>query len=140
MFCAGYNPYFSVMLSLLNSDNFSVRAFSYSCILCLFLQHFYGLFYRLIFRDISLKSQELSALFFRHIFNGFILFNLFRWIISFSHPFISLIIRLFIRYYSFIYSYISLFLFRYFCFLSFKLFSCSYLFIYFLIHVFVKLC
>ena len=41
--------------------------FSYSCILCLLSHHFYGLFYCLIFRDISLKSQESLALFFRHI-------------------------------------------------------------------------
>ena len=64
--------------------------FSYSCILCLLSHHFYGLFYCLNFRDISLKSQELSAYFSSH-FNGFILFNLFRWIFSFSFPFILLI-------------------------------------------------
>ena len=64
--------------------------FSYSCISCLFSHHFYGLFYCLIFRDTSLKSQELSVSFSSY-FNGFILFNLFRWIISCSHLFISLI-------------------------------------------------
>ena len=48
----------------LNSDDFSVMAFFLQLHFMLISQHFYGLFYHLFFRDISLKSQELSALFF----------------------------------------------------------------------------
>ncbi len=58
------------------------------------------------------------CLIFRHISMDFILFNLFRWIISFSHPFLSLI-------YSFNYSLLFVYLFVYFL-TGFLLLSCSY--------------
>ncbi len=82
------------------------------------------IFYHLIFRDVSLKSQKLSVLFSSH-FNGFILFNLFRWNASFSCPFyfvdlfvyLFVIIRLFIRIFPHFYFIISV---SY----SLKLFSC----------------
>ena len=75
MFCAGYNPYFFRYAFPLNSDKFSVTPFSCSCILCLFSQHFYGLFYHLTFRDISLKSQETFVYFsvmFHLLLSGFL--------------------------------------------------------------------
>ena len=134
MFCAGYNHYFFRYAFPLNSDDFSVKAFSCSCILCLFSQQFYGLFYHLIFRDISLNSQETFVLFFRCIsFNiQWILFVL-TFFVSYllSYPcYIRLFIRLFFR----------LFI-RYFFVLSFELFSILiYLFIYFVFVVLVKLC
>ena len=79
--------------------------FSYSCILCLFLHHFYGLFYHLSFRDISLKSQESFVLFsvtFHLIFNGFICLTFFRELSLLSYP--IRIRYLFVSFYSFIYS------------------------------------
>ena len=90
-------------------------------------QHFYGLFYHLIFRDISLKSQELSVLFlvtFQWILSWLIFF------VELSHLAIRFIIRLFIRYYSFIYSYISLFGFSISLFLFLILSSCLAVLIY----------
>ena len=76
-FCAGSNHYFSRYVFPLNSDIFSVKAFFPAVALCLFSQQFYGLFYHLIFRDISLNSQETFVLFsviFHLIFSGFYLF------------------------------------------------------------------
>ena len=57
---------FSVMFSLLNSDNFSVKAFSCSCILCLFSQQFYGLLSFNFPWYFPEKSGNI-CLFFRHI-------------------------------------------------------------------------
>ena len=118
MFCAGYNPYFFVMLSLLNSDDFSVMAF--------FLQlHFMlvtallRLILSFIFHDISLKSQELSALF----------FVTFQWILFCLIFFVELsllAILLVSLIYSFIYSLLFVYLFVYFFILAF---SFRYLFI-----------
>ena len=105
--------------------------FSYSCILCLFSHHFYGLFYCLIFRDTSLKSQELLFCFPSH-FNGFILFNLFRWIISFSHLFIPLI-HAFIFPSCFIYYSVDFYLFNLFVKLS-NSYSFIYSYLYIRIH------
>ena len=85
--------------------------------------------YHLIFRDISLKSQESFALFFvafHLIFSGFYLFQPFSLNCSLSYPIIFVIyssfVRLFIRYF------IGFFLV---IILSLELFSCPYLFIYF---------
>ena len=60
-------------------------------------QHFYGLFYHLIFRDISLNSQEtfiLSSVMFQLIFRGFLFILTFSWAVFLSYP---VCIRLFIR-------------------------------------------
>ena len=98
--CAGFYPIVSVMLFLETLMIFPLWPFFYSCILCLFLQHFYGLFYHLIFRDISLKSQETFVLFsvaFHLIFNGFYLFQPFSLSYFLSCP-------IYIHLYSFIYS------------------------------------
>ena len=141
MFAQVITLIFSVMLSLLNSDDFSGKAF--------FLQlHFYAHFLSSFtaylsfnFRDISLKSQETFVHFFvmfHLILSGFYLFNLF----------VNCLFQaiLFIRYlfvYLFVISslviVISLPLFLSFFVLFFELFSCLiYLFI--SCFVLVKLC
>ena len=135
MFCAGSNPIFPLCFPF-KLWWFSVMALFLPLHFVLISHHFYGLYYYLFFRDVSLKSQELSALFFRHIS-----MDLFYLIFSLKYPCKAIIlfrwfIRLFIRYYSFIiriFLYFGYFIIHYF----FKLFSCSYLFIYF---VFVVLC
>ena len=76
MFCAGFLPYFFRYAFPLNSDDFSVMAFSTVAFYAYFTA-LLRLILSLFFRDISLKSQEFSALFSSH-FNGFILCNLFR--------------------------------------------------------------
>ena len=82
--------------------------FFYSCILCLFSHHFYGLFYHLFFRDISLKSQETFVYFsvmFHLIFSGFYLF-VFELSNSYSFIYSYLYIRYLFGYnYSFIHPY-----------------------------------
>ena len=65
-----------------------------------FSHHFYGLFYCLIFRDISLKSQELSVLFFITL-QWIYSVNLFRWIVSLSHLLFCWFMHLFSRHVSF---------------------------------------
>ena len=55
-------PYFFRYAFPLNSDDFSVKAFFPTVAFYAYFHiTFYGLFYHLIFRDISLKSQELSV-------------------------------------------------------------------------------
>ena len=133
----GSNPIFSAMLSLWTLMIFPLWPFFYSCILCLFLQHFYGLFYHLIFRDISLKSQESFVLFsviFHLIFSGFYLFLTFFLSYLLSYPiYIRLFVHLFIRL-----LFVYLFVISLSC--LFELFSCPYLFIHFVFFVLVKLC
>ena len=73
----------------------------------LILQHFYGLFYRLIFRDISLKSQDYCfiTVIFHLIFNE-ITCQSSSWAIFLSYPIrIRLFIRIFIFVYLFGYNY-----------------------------------
>ena len=66
MFCTGYNHYFFRYAFPLNSDDFSVMAFFLQLHFMLIFTSLLRLFYRLIVRNISLKSQEQSALLFRH--------------------------------------------------------------------------
>ena len=120
-----------------------LRPFSYSCILCFFSQQFYGLFYHLIFRDISLKSQESFVLIFRYI-----LFNI-QWfficLIFFRELSFEAVQFVFVYLFGYIFlsihSFISLLLFVYFfiCLISLSCLA-VYLFIYFVLFVFVKLC
>ena len=131
IFCAGFYPIFPLCFPF-EPWWFLCHGFFYSCILCLYNYTFtayFGIIFPWYFPE---KSGTFCSIF-RHISMNFSCLIFFVEMSLLIVRFISLI-------YSFIYSYISLFLFRYFCFLSFKLFSCSYLFIYFLIHVFVKLC
>ena len=89
--------------------------FFYSCILCLFSHHFYGLFYHLFFRDISLKSQETFVYFsvmFHLLFSGFLFCLTFFVELSFklSNSYSFIYSYLYIRYlfgynYSFIHPY-----------------------------------
>ena len=67
MFCAGYNHYFFRYAFPLNSDDFSVKAFFLQLHLCLFFSAVLRLMFHLIFRDISLKSQETFVYFFHHV-------------------------------------------------------------------------
>ena len=146
MFCAGYNPYFFRYVFPLNSDDFSVRAFFLQLHFMPILQHFYGLFYHLIIRDISLKSQETFVHFsvmFHLTFIEFCLFNF-----SSDLPFLSysICIRLFIRIFVFVYlfGYNYSFIHPYtywFSSLSYLLSCLAFLFIYlFRVLCFVKLC
>ena len=67
---------FSRYVFPLNSDNFSVETF-FPTVALLLIFPSSELFYHLIFRDISLNSQETFALFsviFNLIFSGFCLF------------------------------------------------------------------
>ena len=128
-------PYFFRYAFPLNSDDFSVMAFFYSCILCLFYCTFTAYFVIIFPWYFPEKSGTFCSIF-RHISMNFSCLIFFVEMSLLVVRFISLI-------YSFIYSLLFVYLFvyflilfRYFCFLSFKLFSCSYLFIYFLIHVF----
>ena len=99
MFCAGYNLYFSRYAFPLNSNDFSDKTFFLQLHLLLVFPSCWVI-YHLIFRDISLKSQE----FFCSIFCC-ISFNI-QWILFFNLFFVELFfepsnyIRLFIRYYS----------------------------------------
>ena len=119
-------------------DHFSELA----SLLFTWVESFLRLIYHLISRDIYLKSQEFSVSFPSH-FNGFILFNLFRWIISFSHPFIPLI-HAFIFPSCFIYYSVDFYLFNLFVKLSNSyLFIYSYLYIRIhsdiIIHLFIRI-
>ena len=149
MFLRRFNPYFSRYVFPLNSDDFSDETFFLQLHLLLIFPSF-EFFYHLIFRDISLKSQEtfvLSFVTFHLIFNG-ISFTFFSFELCLSYPFIRWFIRLFysciiIRLFSHIFL-IWLFyfdhLFLHLFVLSFELFSLLiYLFI-FVFFVLVKLC
>ena len=136
MFCAGYNPYFSVMLSLLNSDNFSVRA--------LFLQlHFMLIFTALLRFILSFnspwyfpeKSGIICFIFVIFLFNIQWIFILifFRklsfWAVQFvfviySDRIIHLFIHLF-PYYLFVYFFIGLILLSCLAVLIYLFISCS---------------
>ena len=108
-------PYFFRYAFPLNSDDFSVMAFFYSCILCLFYCTFTAYFVIIFQWYFPEKSRTFCSIF-RHISMNFFLFNLFRWNVSFSCPFylvdlfvyLFVIIRLFIRIFPY---FISLFLF-----------------------------
>ena len=94
-----------------------------------------SLFHHLIFRDISLKSQETFVYFsvmFHLIFSGFYLFNLFSWAVFLSYPIrIRLLIRIFIFVYLFGYSYSFIHPYTYwFSSLSYLLSCLAFLFIY----------
>ena len=126
MFCAGSNPIFSVMLSLWTLMIFRFGLFSTVAFYAYFTVVL-RLIFHLIFRNISLKSQEYFCLICWCIsFSSqvdFICFNSFIKL-SLSCPiifvYLFVIIRLFIR--------ILLALFHH-LFYFFELFSCSYLFI-----------
>ena len=118
MFCAGSNPHFFRYAFPLNSDDFSVKAFFLQSHFMLIFSAVLRLIYHLIFRDISLKSQETFVYFsvmFHLIFSEFYLFNLFSWAI-FKLPFF-LFVDLFV--YLFVYNYF------------------VYLFVYFFIWIFI---
>ena len=109
MFCAGFTLFFPLC--------FPFKLWWFLCYGLFSTVAFYAYFTALLRLALSFifpwyfpEKSGTFCLFSSH-FNGFILFNLFCWNVLFSHPFISLI-------YSFIYSYISLFLaspFHYFC-------------------------
>ena len=126
MFCAGFTLFFPLC--------FPFKLWWFLCYGLFSTVAFYAYFTALLRLILSFifpwYFPEKSGTFcfiFRHISMDFILFNLFHWIISFSHPFISLIysfiysyiIRLFIRIFPYWLSFVILFLF-------FKLFSCPY--------------
>ena len=120
--CAGYNSYFSRYAFLLNSDDFSVMAFSCSCIYAYFLSSFTAYFFIYSSVIFPWKSGNI-ALFFRHVsFNiqWILLVNIFSWAVFLSCPFIHLPIRLFIRCFfalSFeLFSFLIYYLFRVLCF------------------------
>ena len=131
MFCAGYNLYFFRHAFPLNSNDFSDETFFLQLHLLLVFSSFWSL-YHLIFRDISLKSQESFCFIFRCISLNI------QWILFLFQSF-SLNCSWAIQSYSFIYS-LFRWLFSYYLSYLFKLFSYPYLFIYFVFYVLVKLC
>ena len=102
--CAGFYPIVSVMLFLETLMIFPLWPFFYSCILCLFHTALLWLIHHLIFRDISLKSQETFVYFsvmFHLLFSGFLFLTFFvelSFKLSNSYSFIYS--YLYIRYYS----------------------------------------
>ena len=111
MFCAGFYPIFPLC--------FPFKLWWFLCYGLFSTVAFYAYFH-ITFTAYSsfnfpwyfLEKSGTFCLIFRHISMDFILFNLFRWNILFSHPFISLI-------YSFIYSLLFVYLFVYFFILAF---------------------
>ena len=136
MFCAGYDLYFSRYAFPLNSNDFSDETFFLQLHLLLVFPSCWVI-YHLIFRDISLKSQEFFCSIFCCIsFNiQWILFcfNLFSLNYSLSHPIIFVYLFVIIRY-LFVISLAPLLF-------VLSLLSCLAVFIYyFVFFVFVKLC
>ena len=101
------------MLSFQNSDDFVVMAFFLQLHFMLISQHLYGLLYHLIFRDISLKSQETFVYFsvmFHLLLSGFLFCLTF--FVEFSFWAIQFVfVYLFGSLYSFVYSDIDIHLF-----------------------------
>ena len=108
-------PYFFRYAFPLNSDDFSVMAFFYSCILCLFYCTFTA-YFDIIFPWYFPEKSGTFCSILRHISMNFSCLIFFRWNVSFSCPFylvdlfvyLFVIIRLFIRIFPY---FISLFLF-----------------------------
>ena len=125
MFLRRFNLYFSRYVFPLNSDNFSDWDLFPTVALVLIFSVILSLFYHLIFRDISLKSQEPFILF--PVMFCSMEFYYFSFHLScalellFIRLFVRLFIRLFIRYF-FIWA-------SHYLFYLFELFSCLIIFI-----------